>query len=243
MEKWIASIIISCVFAFGSSVSAAELEGVEPGITPDQLMYGLDQLVENFQLFLTTSGKIEAELLLEMAKERLAEAKIMTEEKQHQFVDNLIYDYLEKLSVAEEKIAELIMKDKLTSDKLLQFENLAEEATIIDEDVVDILAEDVVEKIENQQEILVQIPAVVQLYDETIVHELRQKGLGYGKLAQVLLLSKASGKTVEEVSILFSSNDKGYGEVAEELGLHPSHLSKEIAKKQEETSTDKKSKE
>lgn len=226
MKISIASIIVSCLLVFGNSVSAAELEEVEPGVTPDQLMYSFDQFVENSQLLLTTSGEMESELLLKMAKERLAEAQQMAEEEQQQFVDNLLYDYLEKLAAAEEIIAELIFNDKLTNEKLLEFKNMTEEATNIRKDVVDILSEDIVEKIENQQEILVQIPAVVEASDETIVKELRQKGLGYGKVAQVLLLSEASGKTVDEVSILFSSEDKGFGEVAKELGLRHSQFSK-----------------
>ncbi len=60
-------------------VEIDELEG-DPGITPDSFWYGLDRALERINLALTFNKVRKAEKGLEIAKERLLEAKKMAEE-------------------------------------------------------------------------------------------------------------------------------------------------------------------
>ncbi|MGI8386260.1 DUF5667 domain-containing protein [Robertmurraya sp. P23] len=231
MKKLILPFVVSGVFAFGSTVSASELNSSSPGVTPDQLLYSVDQLLEDFQLYLTTNSKKETEILLELAKERLAEAQAMTEEDKHEFIDILMKNYVEKLALAEEQIAKLLFNDKINEETLSELETSTEEVTFINEDIQKVLTEEVLEEIESQQVSIKQLPAAVRNIDEESVSELRNQGFGFGQIAHMYLLSEASGKTIDEISSLYTSDDKGFGEIAKELGLHSSEIKNKIAYK------------
>lgn len=231
MKKLILSFVVSGVFAFGSTVSASELNYSSPGVTPDQLLYSVDQLLEDFQLYLTTNPKKETEILLELAKERLAEAQAMTEEDKHEFIDILMNNYVEKLALAEEQIAKLLINDKINEETLLDFEMSTEEVTFINEDIQKVITEEVFEEVESQQMSIKHLPAAVGNIDEESVSELRNQGFGFGQIAHMYLLSEASGKSIDEISSLYTSDDMGFGEIAKEIGLHPSEIKNKIAYK------------
>lgn len=226
MKKWILPFIVTGVFTFGSAASASELNSTNPGVTPDQLLYSVDQLIEGFQLYLTTNSEKETEILLELAKERLAEAQVMTDEEKLKFINNLMKNYVEKLALAEELMAKLIIEDKLSEETVLELEKTTEEVIVLNEELEEILSDDLQEELENQQASLKQLPAVVQNLDEEVVFKLREQGLGFGQIAQIYILSEASGTTVDEISNLFIADKKGFGEAAKELGLHPSEINK-----------------
>ncbi|MCM3599993.1 DUF5667 domain-containing protein [Robertmurraya korlensis] len=239
MKKLILPFVISVVFAFGSTVSASELNSSSPGVTPDQLLYSVDQLLEDFQLYLTTNSKKETEILLELANERLAEAQAMTEEGKHEFIDILMKNYVEKLALAEEQIAKLLIKDRINEETLSDFETSTEEVTLINEDIQKVLTEEVLEEIESQQASIKQLPAVVRNIDEESVSVLRNQGFGFGQIAHMYILSEASGKTIDEISSIYTRDDKGFGELAKELGLHPSDIKDKIAYKNLSTDEEK----
>lgn len=229
------------MFLFGNSVFAEETESVyDPGTTPDQIFYTFDQLVEEIQLFFVSNGTEETDLLLQFAQERLAEAKVMTEEEKQEFVQEAIEDYLKILTDAEEQIAEIIVNEELDEEELSELDEKLEETTELDEEMGEFLDEELLEAVEEKQDVLGELPSVVKGLDETKVKELRDSGLGFGQIAQVFLLANATGKTVEEVATLFSGEDKGFGDVAKELGIHPSELAygKKKSTKQVESVTD-----
>jgi hypothetical protein len=221
MKKWISPFVFTAVFAFGSTASASELHATSPGITPDQLLYSVDQLLEDFQLYLTINPKKETEILLELEKERLAEAKAMTEEEKHEYINILMKNYVEKLALAEEQMAELMIEDKISEETVLEFETTTEEVTFINDEIEDVLGEDVLEQIKTQQASLNKLPTVVIDLDKKFISELRKEGLGFREIAQIYMLSEGSGKTVEEISSLCTT-EKCFVEVAKELGLQPS---------------------
>lgn len=76
--------VFAFLLVFSPMVGAAELtapqeqvEEVDPGITPDSPMYGLDVALDNVRYALSNNKE---ETGLEIAKERLAENKAMTQE-------------------------------------------------------------------------------------------------------------------------------------------------------------------
>ena len=160
MKKWIIPFIITGMFTFGSTTYASELNSISPGVTPDQLLYSVDQLLEDFQLYLTTNPKKELEILLGLAQERLAEVQAMTDEEKLEYVNILMKNYVEKIALVEEQMAELVMEDKLSKETLLELETTTKEVTVIYEELEETLSDDLIVKLENQQASLKQIPTV-----------------------------------------------------------------------------------
>ncbi|MGS2779463.1 DUF5667 domain-containing protein [Robertmurraya sp. GLU-23] len=225
-RKWTAPLVISSMFLFGNSVLAEETaDSYDPGTTPDQFIYSMDRLVEDIQLFLASNGSEETDLLLQFAEERIAEAKAMSEEEKQEFVQEAIEDYLKILTDAEETIAEMIINEKMNEEQVLELDEKLEDSTELNEEVGELLDESLLEDVEEKQQVLAKLPSIVNGLDETKVKELRDSGLGYGQIVQVFILANATDKTVEEVGALFNGEDKGFGDVAKELGIHPSELS------------------
>ncbi|MGG7621640.1 DUF5667 domain-containing protein [Bacillus coreaensis] len=225
-RKWTAPLVISSMFLFGNSVLAEETaDSYDPGTTPDQFIYTIDRLVEDIQLFLASNGSEETDLLLQFAEERIAEAKAMSEEEKQVFVQEAIEDYLKILTDAEETIAEMIINEEMNEEQVLELDEKLEDSIELNEEVGELLDESLLEDVEEKQQVLAKLPSIVNALDETKVKELRDSGLGYGQIVQVFILANATDKTVEEVGALFNGENKGFGDVAKELGIHPSELS------------------
>lgn len=218
-----------------------ETEEVDPGIAPDSALYVLDKLLEDIQISLTFDDVNKAALLTSISEERIAEINYLLEvaeteevnqEEWDQLVADVIADYKEKLESALESIEgvaiELTDEEKAELDSiLLQLENTT---TIIDEDVVE--ADEEVQELVDRS---ILVAAVVSDLDKEKVAEIREQGLGLGQISQVFALAEATGKSVDEVSVLFTEQGMGYGQAAKELGVHPSELAKDKKNKKNAT--------
>jgi hypothetical protein len=224
-KRVIISVLFSGFLAFGTTALAAT-EEMDAGTTPDQFLYSLDQILEELQLFITVKDEKEIDLLLSFAKERLAEAKEMNAEEKEEFIKDTVEDYIDKLESAEEKISELFLSEEMEAEKINELQDEIEKATEVDEVVADKLDDETKEELEERTEVMKQLPAIVKGLSEEKVAELREQGLGFGQIAQVFILAEKSGKTVEEVAALYDGESKGFGDVAKELGFHPSELAK-----------------
>jgi hypothetical protein len=60
------------------------------------------------------------------------------------------------------------------------------------------------------------------------INKLRDAGYGWGEVIMALELAQLSGKTVEEIMAM-REDDKGWAEIAMELGIHPSELGRAVA--------------
>lgn len=124
-----------------STIPVTAQEGLpNPGITPDNWLYGLDRAIERLQLvFASTDDK--ARIRFEQAQERLSEAKVMADKGKHDLAKRMIEDYVEALNESMrfgEEIANLAKKR--------EFESLIARATQIH---LDVLSE-VYEKVPEQ---------------------------------------------------------------------------------------------
>ncbi|MDF2947567.1 MAG: hypothetical protein K0S51_2246 [Bacillales bacterium] len=212
---------------FSSSVAfaAEEVTTVDPGVTPDSSLYTFERLFEDMNLFFTFSEEKEATLLLDYAKERLAEATAMAELEKEEYVKEAIADYQKLLAEAKEQVAEVILNEETTSETTENLNEAVEEATNVEDKVTEALPEEQAnEVIEVKEEIKI-VANVVEGLDKDKVAELRGKDLGFGQISQIFALAKISGKTVDEVAEMFlASEGKGFGEVAKELGFNPSEV-------------------
>jgi hypothetical protein len=212
---------------FSSSVAfaAEEVTTVDPGVTPDSSLYTFERLFEDMNLFFTFSEEKEATLLLDYAKERLAEATAMAELEKEEYVKEAIADYQKLLAEAKEQVAEVILNEETTSETTENLNEAVEEATNVEDKVTEALPEEQAnEVIEVKEEIKI-VANVVEGLDKDKVAELRGKDLGFGQISQIFALAKISGKTVDEVAEMFLAGEgKGFGEVAKELGFSPSEV-------------------
>ena len=201
----------------------------QAGITPDSPFYSISRLIEKIRLALTFDEEKKAEFLFEIMKTRLAEAKVMTDRENLELAQKAIAEYIAILEQLQEKVSEIILdmdKDEELKEKL---EQKLEDGLNVNEEVEENLEDEIKEELAEKIDQAYLVANVVRGLDQEKVIALRQQGLGYGQIAQVFMLAEASGKSVEEVGALFEN--KGFGSVAKELGLHPSQIKSKKAPK------------
>jgi hypothetical protein len=212
---------------------------VEAGVTPENsFLYTLDRFIEDLQLQITTDSEKETELLLQFANERMLEAKVLTEDGKTEFLKESVDDYKELLNDAQDKFTETNLNDDVDDTTKETLATDLENATNVDADVEDAvkseLGDDAATDLEDEKASTKMVAHVVKDIDENVVKTLRNEGFGYGQIAHIVALSNASGKSLDEVSSMVKDGTKGFGQVAKELGLHPSQISGK-SKKQVET--------
>lgn len=251
MKRFIVPVALSILLTFSTTAFAAEGSEVDAGITPDSILYPVDKLVEDVQLLVTTDPQKEAELLIDFAEERLSEAGEMVTAGETELVQDTINEYIDTINDATEAVSEVVLSDATQSEVKEELQTELQDAAQVNDNIAENLEEEQQQELNETKETVIASANVVKDIDKEVVKTLREKDLGYGQIAQIVLLAEKSGKTVEEVSAMFEGEEKGFGEVAKELGLKPSELKKnEKAKSREaeqkdenqeaaDTSTDK----
>jgi hypothetical protein len=77
-------------------------EELDPGITPDSIMYGLDKAYERIQLILARDEASKAKLHLEFAAERIAETRAMADKGRPEYIPELTEEYEVSISTSQE---------------------------------------------------------------------------------------------------------------------------------------------
>ncbi|RDU37522.1 hypothetical protein DRW41_06670 [Neobacillus piezotolerans] len=207
MKKFVFTAAMAATLAFGTTASAStELEGTA-GTTPDQFLYNFDQLFEDLKLLFTFDSEEEATLLMEFAKERLAEAALMTEAEKTEYVSSAVADYTKLLETAKETVSEVIADEEASDAVKEELTNKLEEAAELDESVEGQLQE---EELEEAQKIIDEaylVANVVKGFDTETVKNLRTKEFGYGEITKIISLSELSGKTIEELTAMLEEKD------------------------------------
>lgn len=228
MKKFLVALVVVSMLGFNTIAFAAE-EGqtVDAGVTPDSIFYSADKLFEDLQLLLTTDSEKEAELLLQFAQERLAEAKEMTEEEKTEFVKTAMDAYIETLGQAEEKVTEVAADEDTTQEVKEELSEQLEDTAEVDESIEENLDPEQQEELEEKTTEVSYTASVVKDLDVEVVKTLREAGMGFGNIAHTVALSELSGKSVDEIAAMIEEG-KGIGNIAKELGLHPSKMNKSV---------------
>lgn len=221
MKKIIISGVVAGLLCVNSVLADEAIAKVSPGLTPDNPLYVVDKLIENIKVSLVSNADKEAKLLLEITQERLAEAQKMTEKQKIKYVDKLIGKYFVSLNKAEEKVSEVILDEKKEEKIKAELSEKLEDATEVNEDIKAVLDEEIRKKLDEKRDEAYLVANIVEDLDIDNVKNLRKEGLGYGEISQVLLLSEQSDRSIEEIILLFSQEDKGFGDVAKELDINP----------------------
>jgi hypothetical protein len=225
--KNVTSILFISGFLIASSgisttVKANEFENnVEAGITPDSFLYSVDQYFEQQKLDGASTTEEKTALLIEFAKERLAEIELLTAEEKTEYISQL----LEKYNINIEEVQSIIIEDEESN----QEELLEEVAGVIEigETVGEELNEENAETLKEINDQAYLVANVVKGLDQEKVISLRNEGLGYGQIAQISKLAEVSGKTEEEI-LLMIQEGKGFGVIKKELNGVKKHKTEEV---------------
>lgn len=242
MKKRIISIIIGCLFAFSTTVFAAEVNNsADSTSVPVTSVYTIDQLFHDLDSEFNFGSEEESGLFLLFAQECLAEAGEMTEAEKAVFLQKLVNDYTNILEQVQEEILETadeqleeVPQESTEDPAEAEQESTEEEDDTAeseesstenpeDEDKEDDESED---DLEEKIEKVNYTAKVVKDIDIETVKLLREKGLGFGQIAQVAVLAQVSEKSPEEIADLLTGEDIGLGTIAKQLGIHPSEIKK-----------------
>lgn len=226
MKKVLASIVCaSALLVPNTSVYAAEeTTEVGAGITPDKVTYITDTLFEDIQLSFTYDDEQKADLLIDIAEERLSEATEMAEQEKSEFVETAIDGYLETIDEAQDQVIDVITDENIGEEVKEDLIDELETISVVDDIVEENLEDDQKEQIEENTEEISYAANVVEYIDVETVKTLRDKGFGFGKIAYINSLSAISGKSVDELASLVVDDGKGLGELSKELGISPSQI-------------------
>jgi hypothetical protein len=135
--------------AAADDTAASDATAADAGITPDSILYTADKLFEDIQLLLTFDSEAEAELLLQFAQERIAEAKVMTEQEKTEFVQTAVDDYLSTLQQAQDKVLEVVTDENQSEEVKDELNQELEDTTVVDEDISENLEEEQQEELSD----------------------------------------------------------------------------------------------
>ena len=114
--KKILSLLIGLMVLATPVIAAEETEVLDPGITPDNPIYGLDRALERIQLAITFGEVEKAKLKFKFAEERLAEAEAMADEGEEELAEEMMEDYEVELNETNEDIETAIARGEDVTD-------------------------------------------------------------------------------------------------------------------------------
>lgn len=112
-------VVLICLLIIPTVVLANTFKVLDPGVLPDSAAYELKIKLENRKLEALTDSLEKAELHLELAELRLAEAIIMEEKDKPQFIKGLIEAYNKHIEQAIQLLAAALSRDK-SIDEILE---------------------------------------------------------------------------------------------------------------------------
>lgn len=246
MKRFFISMLLVSFLGFNATAAYASSETTTPenqvqaGITPDSFLYSIDKLFEEINLKLASSTEEEAKLLIQFAQERLAEAKTLIDNKDEELIKTIVTDYIDTLEAAEDKVVETAANEDVADIIKEDLADTLNTATEISEEIEPTLPDQLKDQVSEKTDTISITAKVVAGIDVDVVKSLREKQLGYGQIAHIVALSQASGKSIEEISEIVINKEKGFGEIAKELGLHPSKMkyNNKTNEKDDKTTTD-----
>lgn len=229
MKKKIISGVMAGLLSMAPVFADETTITTDPGITPDSVLYSVDQLVEDIRLSMISDIEKKAELLIAITQERLAEAKQMTEEDKIEYVNKAMEAYGERIEEAFESVSEAVLKESIDSAVKETLKLQLEDSAGVIESVEAVVDDNQKEELAEKRDSAYLVANVVADLDQEKVITLRkEKKLGYGQIAKIILLADATGKSVEEIADMIIIQGKGFGEITKELGIHPSQLKAKV---------------
>jgi len=136
----------------------------EAGVTPDNWLYSIEQMIESVQVSLTFSEEGKAELLIGFANERLAEAAVMSEEDKQDLVQQVLQVYSDTMKKANLQVQQIIDDTEATTEDQENAEETTgetvDETAVVDEEAATTISSliDSIETVQsNAEEIVIEL--------------------------------------------------------------------------------------
>ncbi|MBI2672838.1 hypothetical protein HYX19_01120 [Candidatus Woesearchaeota archaeon] len=117
-------------------VYAHEGKVVDPGITPDSFLWGLEKALDNLNLLLTFNSAEKAKKGIEIARERLEEVKVMVEENKLDAAEKAKEEQVKILSKVKESVSNI--KEENSTKQVEKVIEIEKELEDFDGDVNDV---------------------------------------------------------------------------------------------------------
>jgi hypothetical protein len=111
MDKILLVVIILSLF-FAADVFAQAQNQPNPGMTPDSPLYFLDSFGESISMFFAFGAEKKAQRAMQIAEEKLAEAKVMAEKQKEKALEKANRKYEQFLDIAAQKAQQVSEETK-----------------------------------------------------------------------------------------------------------------------------------
>ncbi|WP_253271209.1 DUF5667 domain-containing protein, partial [Sporosarcina sp. D27] len=202
----------------------------DPGMTPENTFYFLDKFGEKFHLLFTNNAEKKSKLYLNYAEERLAESAKLTDDAKDKYTKDLVTAYVANLQKAQEKIAEVIVDEKVASDvKNRLATKLEKVTTIITSDSVESsLDKKQRTSLENKKQEGYLVANMMKNIDLEKVKAMREQGLHFGEIVKVIAFAEESGKSESEIIELLQEKHQKFGTIAKTLNIQQGDIWKKV---------------
>jgi hypothetical protein len=216
------------------------------GITPDSALYALDKLIEKIQIAIITDAVKEADLIANIAQERLAESEAMADKANVELAQKALEEYQVDLEKAVAMIETAMEDGKEVSGVMKSINDANLEDAVVVAKILTSIPEEFRAEVKAGIEVLVkateaanETAQVIENKDEeagikqditnkiieekvkdaALIAKINEAGLSTRQVIALISLSEQSKKPLAEVIDLFLQNEKGIGATAHELGL------------------------
>jgi hypothetical protein len=169
----IASILVLGSFstrAFAAEANTQAIQTTEAevsfkgdaGITPDSLLYTIDQAVDKLRVLFATSDEKEAIVTADIAQERLGESEVMAEKGEAELAEQALKEYNENITEAADKLQEAVNNKEAaveeTADEKLEqsiadlekaIQEVQEKSLVVLDNLKEVIAKDSVDTVEK----------------------------------------------------------------------------------------------
>jgi len=180
MKKNIIVIMaMAAVLGFSGVTYAAETDSFKDsaGITPDNvILYPLDKAIDSAKVYFASSEENKAEVISEVAEERLGESEVMTAKGKAELAETALKEYNDNMSQAVGKIKDIVESETETdgtiADRIKAIEEKIAERQTKSIDVLNKMGDNASE---NAKTILHQVIQMQTTKKEAMINILKEK--------------------------------------------------------------------
>ena len=226
------SILVASIFVFGSFSTRAFAAEVNTqtteaavsfkdnaGITPDSLLYTIDQAVDKLRELLASGDEKRVEVIAQVAQERLGESEVMAEKGETELAKKALEEYNDKITEAADKLQAVGNSTEATSEEGVD-EKL--EQSIVDlEKAIQEVQEKSLVVLDNLKEVIAEggTETVEKVIEEQTAHKeavasFVKERHEFNVVKKALNMAKVSIKKVEK-----SGDEEAIKKAQEELAL------------------------
>ncbi|WP_027625430.1 DUF5667 domain-containing protein [Clostridium lundense] len=167
------------IFNLGGSVLAADPTSLQDkaGITPDSILYPVDQAIDNLKISLAQNTDSKVQTLADIAEERLGEGEVLASEEKGDLAQTAIEDFNNKMEQASQEVQNVISKtdEENSEEDLDKANNLNKELELKQKNSIEVLKK-VQEKVSgNAKEVIGKVIEMQTKKKEAVANMIKER--------------------------------------------------------------------